>query len=129
KGLRPLREEGHVDEWRVRGDEGAAPLNSDIEKDVGRRRQNGVGGETKEPERSCLGYTVAGAACGDHRLANRHAITLHQLWSAVIYCQGNGEQNKANHEKCAVMNATPHHFSHLLSNDAGHGVDRLKKSA
>src|SRR5207248_11295626 len=128
-GLRPLREEREVDEWRLGGEKGAASLDSDIEKDVGGRRQDGVGGEPKQPESSCLGDAVTGAACVDHRLANRHAITLHQFLRAVIYCQGDGEQNKANHEKGAVMNAAPHHFSHLLSNDAGHGVDRLKKSA
>src|SRR6266576_5721708 len=55
KGLRPLGEEGDVDEWRVRGEKGAAALYSDSEEDVGRRRQNGVGGEPKQPECSCLG--------------------------------------------------------------------------
>src|SRR5436190_14209633 len=62
-------------------------------------------------------------------LPNAHAITLHQFLRAVIYRQGDGEQNKANHEKCAVMNASPYHFPHFLRNDASHGVDRLKKRA
>ena len=60
KGLRPLGEEGDVDEWRVRGEKGAAAFDSDIEEDVGRRRQNGVGGEPKQPECGCLGDAVAG---------------------------------------------------------------------
>src|SRR5207302_4344396 len=60
KGLRPLREEGDVDEWSVGGEKSTAAFNSDIEKDVGRRRQNGVGGEPKQPECSCLGDAVAG---------------------------------------------------------------------
>src|SRR6266576_1484369 len=60
KGLRPLREEGDVDERSVGGEKSTAAFNSDIEKDVGRRRQNGVGGEAKQPERSCLGNAIAG---------------------------------------------------------------------
>src|SRR5437762_11771896 len=75
KGLRPLREERDVDEWRLGGEKRATAVDFDIEKDVGRGRQNGVGGEAKEPERSCLGYTAACVAGVDHRLANRHAIT------------------------------------------------------
>src|SRR5438270_6230183 len=75
KGLRPLGEEGDVDEWSVRREKRAAPFDSDIEEDIGRRRQNSVGGEAKQPERSCLGDAVAGTACFAHRLANRHAIT------------------------------------------------------
>src|SRR6266480_3675870 len=63
-----------------------------------------------------------------HPLSDRHAIALYQFLRAIIYCQGDGEQNKANHEKCAVMNATPHHFPHLLGNDAGHGVDWLENA-
>ena len=62
KGLRPLGEERDVDEWRLSGEKRAAAFDSDIEKDVGRRRQNGVGGEAKQPERSCLGDAVAGSA-------------------------------------------------------------------
>src|SRR5207244_7590939 len=60
KGLRPLGEEGDVDEWSVGGEKSTAAFNSDIEEDVGRRRQNGVGGEPKQPECSCLGNAVAG---------------------------------------------------------------------
>src|SRR6266567_8584336 len=62
-------------------------------------------------------------------LPNAHAIALHQFLRAVVYCQGDGEQDKANHEKCAVMNAASHHFPHLLGNDASHGVDWLEKCA
>src|SRR6266550_4776683 len=129
KGLRPLREERDVNEWRARGEKSAAAFDSDVEKDVGRRCQNGVGSEAKQPERRYLSDAVAGAACFAHRLANRHAITLHQFLRTIIYCQGDGEQNKANHEKCTVMNAASHHLPHLLSNDASHGMHGLEKRA
>src|SRR5437762_4437649 len=91
RGLRSLCEEGDVDEWGLRREKRAAAFDSDIEKDVGRRRKDGVSGEAKQPERSCLGDAVAGTACGAHKLADRHAITLHQFLRAIIYCQGDGE--------------------------------------
>src|SRR6266567_6829598 len=62
-------------------------------------------------------------------LPNAHAITLHQFLRAVVYCQGDGEQNETNHEKCAVMNTASHHFPHLLGYDASHGVHWLEKRA
>src|SRR5436190_21072385 len=72
KGLRPLREEGYVDEWSVRREKSAAAFDSDIEEDIGRRCKDGVGSEAKQPERRCLSDAVAGAACFAHRLSNRH---------------------------------------------------------
>src|SRR5205809_5266936 len=72
KGLRPLREEGDVDEWSVRREKSAAAFDSDVEEDIGRRCQNGVGSEAKQPERRCLGDAVAGPARGAHKLADRH---------------------------------------------------------
>src|SRR5438034_6967611 len=60
-------------------------------------------------------------------LPNAHAIALHQFLRAVVYGQGDGEQNETNHEKSAVMNASSHHFPHLLGNDASHGVHGLEK--
>ena len=69
KGLRPLREEGDVDEWRARGEKSAAAFDSDVEEDVGRRRQNCVGGEAKEPERGCLSDAVAGTDFHARRIA------------------------------------------------------------
>jgi hypothetical protein len=86
-----LGEEWDVNEWSARGKKSAAAFDSDIEEDVGRCCQNGVGSEAKQPERSCLGDAVAGTACVLHKLANRHAITLYQFLRAVIYRQGDGE--------------------------------------
>ena len=91
KGLRALREERDVNERSARGEKSAAAFDSNVEKDVGRGCQNGVGGEAKQPERSCLGDAVAGTAGVLHKLANRHAIALHQFLRAVVYRQGDGE--------------------------------------
>src|SRR5207253_8448271 len=50
KGLRPLREEGDVDEWSVRGEKSAAAFDSDIEEDIGRRCQHEVRRDAKQPK-------------------------------------------------------------------------------
>src|SRR5438094_4082546 len=50
KGLRPLREEGDVDEWRARGEKSAAAFDSDVEEDVGRRCQHEVRRDAKQPK-------------------------------------------------------------------------------
>src|SRR5947207_1897488 len=84
KSLRSLREEWDADERSVRGEKCPAAFDSNVEKDVGRGCQNGIGGEAKQPERSCLGDAITGMACVAHMLANRHAIALDQFLRAVV---------------------------------------------
>ena len=50
KGLRPLREEGDVDEGRLRGEKSAAAFDSDVEEGVGRRCQHEVRRDAKQPK-------------------------------------------------------------------------------
>src|ERR1700730_10604675 len=62
-------------------------------------------------------------------LADRHAVTPHQFLRAIIRRQSDGKEDKADHEKGAIMNTAANDFAHFLSDDASHGVDWLKKGA
>src|SRR5687767_3460585 len=54
KGLRRLGEERDVDERRCRREESAAAFDADIEKNVGSRREDEIGGEAEDPKRGPL---------------------------------------------------------------------------
>ena len=50
KRLGRLGQKREVDEGRRGGENGPAPFDADVEKDVGRGRQDEIGGKAKEPE-------------------------------------------------------------------------------
>src|SRR4030095_1140856 len=67
KSLRPLSQERHVNERRVGREKCAAALHADIEENIGRSGENGVGCNAKNPERTGLHNFLTGP-------------DLHTLW-------------------------------------------------
>src|SRR4029453_3951254 len=116
-------EKRQVNKRRASGEYGTAPFDPDIEKNVGCARQHEIGSEAKGPKHKPVKETAAEAMGrrGDH-LTDTHAVTPHELLSAIIDREGDREKDKPNNEEGGVVNAAPNHFAHLLGNDSRHRV-------
>ena len=68
KCLRRLGQKREVDEGRSRGENGAAPFDADVEKDVGRTGEDEIGRQTEQPENNALdsAHPTRVGSNGDH---------------------------------------------------------------
>src|SRR5436190_782331 len=62
-------------------------------------------------------------------LANAQAITGDDFLSEIIDPEREKKKDKADHEQGAVMNASANDLSHILRDNAGHGMNGLKECA
>src|SRR5438045_2697434 len=58
--------------------------------------------------------------------SDAHSEPRDELLREPVDSQCDGKEHQAHHEEGAVMSAAAHDFAHLLRDDAGHRVDRLK---
>src|SRR5438046_2166986 len=82
KRLRPLSEEGDVNKRRVPSEKRLAASDSNIEKDISRSGENGIGRESKDPKGTCLGDALTSA--NTHISPNGHAVTAHYFLCRII---------------------------------------------
>src|ERR1700730_8832111 len=75
---------------------------------------------------ACTRFLLEGAAFIS---ANAHPVTTDNFLREIIDAQGEDEEDKANHEERAIMNAAAHYLAHFLRDNSRHGVDRLEKCA